>query len=64
MNGVSVAEKYALTIPEASQYFNIGIKRMRRMAEENLGRFAFQNGNRYLIIRSKFEAYLLKTTSI
>ncbi len=64
MGRVPVAEKYTLTVPEASAYFNIGIKRMRRMAEANLGRFAIQNGNRYLIIRTKFEKFLEQTPSI
>ena len=35
MNEVPINEKYTLTIKEASQYFNIGIKKMRRLAEEN-----------------------------
>ena len=64
MSRVPVAEKYTLTIPEAADYFNIGIKRMRRMAEANLGRFAVLNGKRYLIIRTKFEKYLEQTSSI
>jgi excisionase family DNA binding protein len=29
-----------LTINEAAEYFNIGIKKMRRLAEENKGSFA------------------------
>ena len=29
---VPVCEKYTLTIKEAAAYFNIGIKKMRRMA--------------------------------
>ena len=33
-----VSEKYMLTIKEAAAYFNIGIKKMRRIAENNLGR--------------------------
>ena len=36
---VPVQEKYALTIREASEYFSIGTKKMRRLAEDNLGRF-------------------------
>ena len=52
---IPVQEKYALTIREASEYFSIGIKKMRRLAEDNLGRFAIYSGNRYLIIRTKFE---------
>ena len=37
---VPVSEKYTLTVKEAAAYFNIGIKRMRRLAEENTGRFS------------------------
>ena len=53
-------EKFTLTIREAAEYFNIGTKRIRRMAENNDGGFAIFCGNRYLIIRSKFENYLLE----
>ena len=38
----------------------IGIKKMRRMAEDNEGGFALFLGNRYIICRPKFEEYLLK----
>lgn len=31
---------------------------MRRLAEDNLGRFSVYSGNRYLIIRTKFEEYM------
>ena len=61
---IPISEKYSLSINEAAQYFNIGIKKMRRLAEDNLGDFAVYSGNRYLIIRSKFEEYLQKTSSI
>jgi excisionase family DNA binding protein len=59
-----VSEKYTLSINEAAQYFGIGINKMRRLAEENLGDFAVYSGNRYLIIRSKLEEFLQKTSSI
>lgn len=55
---VPVCEKYALTIREAAAYFNIGIKKMRRLAEENTSRFSVFSGNKYLIIRPKFEKFL------
>ena len=44
--------------------FNIGIKKMRRLAEENMGVFALVSGNRYLIIRTKFEEYLQNNSTI
>ena len=53
-----VSEKYSLGIKEAADYFSIGIKRMRRLAEDNLGYFSAYNGNRFLIIRGKFEEYM------
>jgi excisionase family DNA binding protein len=61
---IPVNEKYMLSINEAAQYFNIGVKKMRRLAEDNLGVFAVYSGNRYLIIRCKFEEFLQKTSSI
>ena len=61
---IPVTEKYMLSINEAAQYFNIGVKKMRRLAEDNLGVFAVYSGNRYLIIRCKFEEFLQKTSSI
>ena len=61
---IPVNEKYMLSINEAAQYFNIGVKKMRRLAEDNLGVFAVYSGNRYLIIRCKFEEFLQKPSSI
>ena len=61
---VSVRGKYMLTIREASVYFNIGIKKMRRLAEDNAGRFAVFSGNRYLIIRTKFEKFVEECSAI
>ena len=59
-----IGEKYLLTIKEAGAYFNIGIKKMRRLAEDNLGIFSVYSGNRYLVIRPKFEEYLCNTSTI
>ena len=44
---------------EAAEYFNIGIKKMRRLAEDNEGEFAIYMGNRYLVIRERFENYIV-----
>lgn len=57
-------QRYTLTIKEAATYFNIGTKKMRRLAEENIGVFCILNGNRYLIIRTKFEEYLCHISTI
>lgn len=64
MSDFPMSERYTLTIKEAACYFNIGIKKLRRLAEENLGIFAVYSGNRYLIIRTKFEEYLLNNSTI
>lgn len=61
---IPLSEKYMLTIREAAGYFNIGVKKMRRLAEENMGRFSVFSGNRYLINRTKFEQFLNETSAI
>ena len=61
---LATSEKYSLTIKEAAEYFGIGTKKMRRLAEDHLGTFSAYNGNRYLIIRAEFEAYLKKSPII
>ena len=64
MNNIPLNEKYTLTIKEASAYFNIGVKKMRRLAEEHTSSFSIYSGNRYLIIRTKFEEFLVETSTI
>lgn len=61
---IPVSEKYLLTIREAAVYFSIGIKKMRRLAEDNLGGFAVFSGNRYLINRTKFERFIEQSSEI
>ena len=64
MNNIPLNEKYTLTIKEAVAYFNIGVKKMRRLAEEHTSSFSIYSGNRYLIIRTKFEEFLVETSTI
>ena len=59
-----IQEKYMLSLKEAGVYFNIGIKKMRRLAEDHTDSFAVLSGNRYLIIRTKFEEFLQETSTI
>ena len=56
---IPVKDKFLLTINEASEYFNIGTKNVRRIAEDHLDSFSIFQGNRYLIIRSKCEEYII-----
>ncbi len=49
-------KKYTLTIEEASKYFRIGEKKLRKLAEENLDSgWVIVNGNRVQIKRKQFE---------
>ena len=57
-------DKYMLTIKEAAFYFNIGTKKLRRIAEDNLGTVAVFCGNRFLIVRPKFEEFILNSSEI
>jgi len=61
---IPISEKYTLSIKEASAYFSIGVKKMRRLAEENVGRFSVYSGNRYLIIRTKFETFINESSAV
>lgn len=61
---VPVSEKFMLSIREASAYFSIGTKKMRRLAEDNIGEFAVCSGNRYLIIRAKFEKFIEESSAV
>ena len=61
---VPLGEKYLLTIKEAAVYFNIGQKKMRRIAEDYIGDLAIFCGNRYLIKRKKFEDFIDKTSGL
>lgn len=64
MRAVPIGEKFMLTIKEAAPYYNIGQKKLRRMADDNLGVFSVYSGNRYLIIRPKFEEFILNSSEI
>lgn len=61
---IPIKDKYLLSVREAAEYFNIGTKKVRRLAEENLGRIAIFSGNRYLINRTNFEQFLEKSSEV
>ena len=53
---VPIWEKYTLSIEEASRYFRIGEKKLRKLAEENLDSgWVIVNGNLIQIKRKQFE---------
>lgn len=57
--------RYLLDIKEAAEYYHIGEKKLREMADiyADSG-FVIMNGNRVLIKRKKFQEFLDDTTSI
>ena len=56
---VPVWQKYTLTITEASEYFNIGEKKLRQLVQENgTADFILNNGVKVLIKRIKFEQFI------
>ena len=55
-NDIPIWQKYTLSIEEASRYFRIGEKKLRRLAEENPDANGLSmNGNRLQIKRKQFE---------
>ena len=49
-NDIPIWQKYTLSIEEASRYFRIGEKKLRRLAEENPdANWLIMNGNRVAV---------------
>ena len=64
-NQVQIKDKFCLTIEEASDYFNIGEKKLWQIVTENLhSDFVIRNGVKYLIKRKRFEAFLNEISAI
>ena len=62
---VQIKDKFCLTIEEASEYFNIGEKKLRKIVSDNLDSgFIIQNGVKFLVKRKQFEKFLDDLTSI
>ncbi len=62
---VQVKDKFCLTIDEASEYFNIGEKKLRQIVVDNINSgFVIQNGVKILIKRKRFEDYLEEMTAL
>lgn len=64
-NNVPLWQKYTLTIAEASEYFNIGEKKLRQLVQEyDSADFILNNGVKVLIKRIKFQQFIDETGSI
>lgn len=55
---LSICDKAYLTLEEATEYFNIGINKLREMTNDKNCPYVIWNGTKRLIKRRKFEAYL------
>ena len=55
---ISICDKAYLTLEEASEYFNIGINKLREMTNDKNCPYVIWNGTKRLIKRKKLEAYL------
>ena len=64
-NNVPLWQKYTLTITEASEYFNIGEKKIRQIIQANdTADFILNNGVKVLIKRIKFEQFIDSVSSL
>lgn len=61
---VEIKDKLNLTIEEAAVYSNIGINKLRAMADEPSCPFVLYIGRRKVIKRKKFEQYLEKVVKV
>lgn len=57
-------EKANLTLEEAAAYSNIGINRLRELSDGDQCPFVLFVGNKRLIKRKQFDAYLAEAYSI
>lgn len=61
---VPIWDKYTLTISEASEYFNIGEKSLRRVvANDPAADFIIMVGTKVLIKRKLFEKFIDETSA-
>lgn len=62
---VPVWEKYSLTLEEASRYFRVGEKKLRKLVDEHPDAdWYIMNGNRIQIKRKAFEKFFDMLTVI
>lgn len=62
MEALSLDKKFALTITEAAEYFNIGENKLREMIKEPGINYVMYIGKKALIKRNKMEEYLSEIT--
>ncbi len=64
-DSVPIWEKYILSINEAAEYFNIGEKKLRKLADDYFDQgFVLMNAGRKMIKRKRFEEFINDTNTI
>ncbi len=63
-NELSIKDKYVLTPAEASDYSNIGLRKIEDMLREPNCPFVLRNGNKKMVKRKEFEQFLDENCSI
>lgn len=61
---VPIWQKSNLTLDEASEYFNIGVHKLRELSDDSNCKFVLWVGNKRLIKRVEFEKYINNSFSI
>lgn len=61
---VPISEKMTLTVEEAAAYSNIGINKIRSIADEPSCPFVVSIGKKKLIKRKEFEKYVFQRTEL
>lgn len=64
MKEVPIWEKSNLTLEEASEYYNIGVKKLKELTKSENCEFVLWVGNKRLIKRKQFDEYIKTIYSI
>ena len=63
-NTLPISEKALLTLEEASEYFNLGMNKIRELTAGDHCPYVLWNGSKRLIKRETFKEYLYSLYSI
>lgn len=64
INEIPLKDRELLTVKEAAAYFNIGMNRIREITNDDSCKFVLWVGNKRMIKRELFKAYLEEAYSI
>lgn len=64
VKGIPLHDRELLTVKEAAAYFNIGMNRIREITNDEGCKFVLWVGNKRMIKRELFKAYLEESYSI